>query len=105
MINFRISLLGRLSVCYESEVEPTPKQVQEVDKVCNELIAQDLPIKVAVVNRKEAEEKYTTSIYDLLKPPEEVQELNILEIEGYVINAVKGFFFLELILLILIILG
>jgi alanyl-tRNA synthetase len=81
---------GRFSVCYESETSPTPTQVQEVDKVCNALIAEDLPIKVTVMKRKEAEDKYTTSIYDLLKPPEEVQELNILEIEGYVTNAVKA---------------
>lgn len=39
---------------------------------------------------QEAEQKFNTAIYDQIKPPEDLQELNILQIADWNINAVKG---------------
>lgn len=43
-------------------------------------------------HKQEAEEKFGSSIYDQIKPPEELQELNILEIPNWNTNAVKGMY-------------
>lgn len=89
-MTFNSATKGRFAVVYESEVSVTQAQIDEVERVCNQLIAEDLPIVVTAMDRKTAEEKYSELIYDFLKPPAELQELNILEISGWVINAVKG---------------
>jgi len=45
--------------------------------------------------RKEAEAKYGASIYDSIKPPEDLQELNIFHIPDWNTNAVKDGDFLS----------
>jgi Ser-tRNA(Ala) deacylase AlaX len=75
---------------YESEVAPTPKELQDIDTIANKLIQDDVPIMVTQMSRAEAEQKYSTSIYDFIKPPESLDVLNICEIEGWSVNAVKG---------------
>jgi Ser-tRNA(Ala) deacylase AlaX len=77
-------------VVYEKDEKLSPKELQEIEEKANALIAEDIPIVVTKMAKKDAEIKYSTSIYDAIKPPESITELNICEIAGWNVNAVKG---------------
>eukprot|EP01127_Copromyxa_protea_P012202 TRINITY_DN3154_c0_g1_i1.p1 TRINITY_DN3154_c0_g1~~TRINITY_DN3154_c0_g1_i1.p1 ORF type:complete len:269 (-),score=70.87 TRINITY_DN3154_c0_g1_i1:14-730(-) len=88
-IQFTSKTKGRIAVVYEKPTEPTKDEIKKVQQVVNGIIVKNVPITVVKMNRKEAEEKFGSNIYDLIKPPEDLQELNILQIENWNVNAVK----------------
>ncbi len=64
---------------YILEQEPTPEQIQELERKVNEIISSNLPVTIEYVSREEAAE-----IVDLSKLPEDAsQTLRIVRIGDY----------------------
>jgi len=87
---------GRISVEYNEQNAPTKEQVDEIEKLMNQKIKQNVPIQVFEIDRKEAEEKYKknpvndTFIYDKWPVPESVTTLRLIYIEDWNINCSAG---------------
>lgn len=79
---------GRLTVEYEGK--PTEEQMQEIEKLANEKIQENIPIEMFEIDRKEAEEKYGDGIYDKFKVPEHIQKLSLTQIKDWNINCCLG---------------
>jgi len=69
-------------------------EVKQIQQTVNGIIVKNVPITVSKMSRKDAEEKFGTALYDLIKPSEDIQELNILQIPDWNTNAVKDGAFL-----------
>ena len=76
---------GRLTVQYNRK--PTEEELQEIEREANQKIREDVPVEEYVMDRKEAEQKWGDAIYDLFPLPEDIQELNIVCIENWNVNA------------------
>lgn len=79
---------GRLTVEYEEN--PTEQQMQEIEKLANDKIQENVPVEMFEVNRKEAEDKYGDIIYDKFPVPAHVQRLSITQIQDWNINCCLG---------------
>lgn len=79
---------GRLKVEYEGKL--TEEQIQEIEKLANDKIKENVPIEMFEMDRKKAEEKYGGIIYDKFPVPSHVQKLTITQIQYWNINCCLG---------------
>jgi len=79
---------GRLTVEYNGK--PTEQQMQEIETLVNEKIRENVPIETFEMDRKEAEDKYGTIIYDKFPVPVHIQTLTLTRIKGWNINCCLG---------------
>ncbi|EZQ04738.1 alanyl-tRNA editing protein AlaX [Candidatus Acidianus copahuensis] len=78
-------LHGRIEV--KSSYKPTKEDIEKVIEESNKKIVEGSPIIIEKLPRKEAEKKYGDEIYDLFPVPAEVNELKIIIIPEWNINA------------------
>nr|WP_168063940.1 alanyl-tRNA editing protein [Sulfolobus sp. S-194] len=76
---------GRLTVKFERK--PTEDEIEEIFKLSNEKVKENVTILTEILPREEAERKYGDEIYDLFPVPPEVKELYIVIIPNWNINA------------------
>ncbi|BDB98515.1 alanyl-tRNA editing protein [Saccharolobus caldissimus] len=76
---------GRLTVKFDRK--PTEDEIEEVFKLANEKVKENITILTEILPREEAERKYGDEIYDLFPVPPEVKELYIVIIPNWNINA------------------
>ncbi|WP_297090636.1 alanyl-tRNA editing protein [Thermococcus sp.] len=76
---------GRLTVKFDRK--PTPEEVAEIERLANEKVKEDAPVKVYELPREEAEERFGEDMYDLFPIPPEVRTLRVVVIEGWNVNA------------------
>lgn len=78
---------GRLTVT--CPVKPSNEQIEEIEKLSNKKISEDLRIVSKTMSRAEAEKTYGNIIYDLFPVPPEVKELILVivyDIDGSIWN-------------------
>lgn len=78
---------GRLTV--RMDRKPTDDEVSQVEKEANMKIEEDVVVEELKVPRKEAEDKWGDSIYDLFPLPASITQLSILHIPDWNVNACK----------------
>jgi len=76
---------GRLTVQFNRK--PSEEEIREVERLANEKVCENVPVKVYVLERGEAERRFGDEIYDLFPVPEHVRRLSVVVIEGWNINA------------------
>lgn len=76
---------GRLTVKFDRK--PTPEEVAEIERLANEKVKEDAPVKVYELPREAAEERFGEDMYDLFPIPPEVRTLRVVVIEGWNVNA------------------
>jgi alanyl-tRNA synthetase len=76
---------GRLTVQFNRK--PTDEEIKEIERMANEKVRENAPVKVYTLPREEAEKRFGDEIYDLFPIPEHVKTLSILIIEGWNVNA------------------
>ncbi len=76
---------GRLTVQYDRK--PTDDEIHKIEELANEKIKENVQIKIHELSRKEAESRWGDEIYDLFPIPEHIQELKVIEIENWNLNA------------------
>jgi len=76
---------GRLTIKFDRK--PTPEEIAEIERLANEKVREDAPIKVYKLSRDEAEERFGDDMYDLFPVPEGVKTLKVVVIEGWNVNA------------------
>ena len=76
---------GRLTIKFDRK--PTPEEIAEIERLANEKVREDAPIKVYKLSRDEAEERFGEDMYDLFPVPEGVKTLKVVVIEGWNVNA------------------
>ncbi len=79
---------GRLTVEYEEK--PTQEQIEEIERLANQKIAENLPIEMFEMDREEAENKFGKIIYDKFPVPSHVRRLTITRIQNWNINCCLG---------------
>ncbi|WP_457743117.1 alanyl-tRNA editing protein [Thermococcus sp.] len=67
--------------------KPTSDEIAEIERLANEKIKENIPVKVYELPREEAEKLFGEDMYDLFPVPEEVKTLKIVVIEGWNVNA------------------
>jgi len=86
---------GRIAVEY-SGPSPSKEQLNQIEKLANDKIKENVDILWFPMNRAEAEEKYKknpvneTYIYDKFPVPPELKELKIVEIPDWNVNCSMG---------------
>jgi alanyl-tRNA synthetase len=86
---------GRIAVEYTKEKDIEEAEIRKIEALANGKILEDVEVKVIKVNRDEAEATYKKElvngmfIYDKMLPPADVKELNLVLIDGWVVNAVR----------------
>ncbi len=78
---------GRLTVKFSRK--PTPGEVEEIERLANEKVKENVPVRVYELPRDEAEERFGEDMYDLFPIPEDVRTLRVVVIEGWNVNACK----------------
>ncbi|ASJ07605.1 alanyl-tRNA editing protein [Thermococcus pacificus] len=78
---------GVLTVKFDRK--PTPEEIAEIERLANEKVKEDVPIRVYELPREEAEEHFGEDVYDLFPIPPEVKTLKVVVIEGWNVNACK----------------
>lgn len=76
---------GRLTVQYDRK--PTEEELREIEREANEKIQENVPVEEYVMDRNKAEQRWGDAIYDLFPLPEDIQELKIVCIENWNVNA------------------
>ncbi len=76
---------GVLTVKFDRK--PTPDEVREIERLANEKIRENAPVKVYELPREEAEKCFGEDMYDLFPVPSEVKTLKVVVIEGWNVNA------------------
>ncbi len=76
---------GRLTVKYDRK--PTREEIEEIEKLANEKIKEDVPIKTYTLPREDAEQRFGDEMYDLFPIPPDVKVLKVVVIDGWNINA------------------
>ncbi|WP_297508099.1 alanyl-tRNA editing protein [Thermococcus sp.] len=76
---------GVLTVKFDRK--PTPEEVREIERLANEKIRENAPVKVYELPREEAKKRFGEDMYDLFPVPEEVKALKVVVIEGWNVNA------------------
>lgn len=79
---------GRLTVEFDGNL--TEQQMTEIERLTNEKIQENVPIKMFPMDRAEAEQTFGNDIYDKFPVPSHVQRLTITEIEDWNINCCLG---------------
>ena len=79
---------GRLTV--EFERKPTQDEIDEIERLSNAKIKEDVPVKILKLHREEAEKKFGRIIYDKFEVPKHITELSVLVIENWNINCCNG---------------
>ncbi len=69
---------GRLVVT--AEHRPSGEELRRIEELANRLVEADVPVRVEVLPRRVAEERYGDEVYDLFPVPEGVEELSIVVI-------------------------
>jgi alanyl-tRNA synthetase len=83
---FKDEDMGRLDITHFAHL--TREQVLEIEKVSNEVVRLNLPVKIESMPRSAAEQKYGFRLYQGGVVP--VKELRIVNIEGWDIEACGG---------------
>jgi alanyl-tRNA synthetase len=65
-----------------------PSQLERIERIANELVAEDRPFSIQTITRKEAEELLAAG--QLRKLPEREGDIRLIEIEGIDLNACGG---------------
>ncbi|CAD5245049.1 Alanyl-tRNA editing protein AlaX-S [Thermococcus camini] len=76
---------GRLTVKFDRK--PTPEEVREIERLANEKVKENVPVRVYELPRDEAEKRFGKDMYDLFPIPQEVRTLKVVVIEGWNVNA------------------
>jgi len=76
---------GRLTVKYHRK--PSLEEMNEIEKLANQKIKENVPIDVLTLPREEAERRFGDEIYDLFPIPESIRTLKVVVIEDWNINA------------------
>jgi len=76
---------GRLTVQYHRK--PSEEELKTIEELANQKIRENVPIKIVEMDRGEAEKTFGDEMYDLFPIPENVNQLSILIIEDWNINA------------------
>lgn len=76
---------GRLTVKFNRK--PTNEEINEIERLANEKVKENVPIKVYELPRGEAEKRFGDEMYDLFPIPPEVKTLRVVVIDGWNINA------------------
>jgi len=76
---------GRLTV--KCERKPSQEEIKKIEKLSNEKIRENVPIKIYTLPRDEAEKKFGMEIYDLFPIPEDVRILKVVVIKNWNVNA------------------
>ncbi len=79
---------GRLTV--EFGEKPTDSQMEEIEKLANNKIKENVPIEMFEIDRKEAEKKHGNIIYDKFPVPTSIQRLTLTQIKNWNINCCLG---------------
>lgn len=79
---------GRLTV--ECNTKPTEEQIQEIEKLANQKIEENVEIENFEIDRQEAESKYGNIIYDKFPVPDHIKTLKIVRIPDWNINCCIG---------------
>ncbi|MBN1682431.1 alanyl-tRNA editing protein [Candidatus Bathyarchaeota archaeon] len=77
-------LHGGIAVQFDRK--PTDEEINLIEKTSNEIIKQDIKIKIHELSKIEAEKKWGDIIYDLFPLPPGLTTLKIVEIPGWNIN-------------------
>lgn len=76
---------GRIAVQYDRK--PSDVELEEIQRLTTQKIADDAPIEIINMNRAEAEQRWGDLIYDLFPLPEHIKELTIFNLPGWNVNA------------------
>jgi len=76
---------GVLAVKFDRK--PTPEEVAEIERLANEKVKENVPVRVYELPRGEAEKRFGEDMYDLFPVPEEVKTLKVVVIGGWNVNA------------------
>ena len=76
---------GVLAVKFDRK--PTQEEIAEIERLANEKVKENVPVKVYELPREEAEKRFGEDMYDLFPVPEEVRTLKVVVIEGWNVNA------------------
>jgi alanyl-tRNA synthetase len=76
---------GRIAV--EFNRKPTDQEIAEIQKKVNEKIAEDAPIEIHELSRRDAEARWGDWIYDKFPLPESIQQLSVLYLPDWNVNA------------------
>ncbi len=76
---------GRLTVKFDRK--PTAEEMEEIERLANRKIEEDVEIKVYTLPREEAERRFGDEMYDLFPIPPEVKTLSVVVIENWNVNA------------------
>jgi len=93
-VAFESASKGAITVKYEGE-KPTDQQLLEIERVANEKIQQNVPVREFDMERKAAETTYKngvnhTAIYDAFPVPDSITTLRLVEIADFNINCCQG---------------
>jgi len=83
---------GRITVEIGRNQQPTNEELLLVAQSVNQLIKDDLPIYIFLMDRVEAEKNYGTTIFDKFHIPAEITRLSLAYIPGWIINASPSLF-------------
>jgi len=67
--------------------KPAPEEVEEIERLANDKVRENVPVEVYELPRGEAEKRFGDDMYDLFPVPEEVKTLKVVVIEGWNVNA------------------
>jgi len=76
---------GRIAV--ELDRKPTDQEEAEIQRLVNLKIAEDAPIEVLEMPRREAEARFGDFIYDKFPLPQSIQTLKVFHLPGWNVNA------------------
>ncbi|WP_297535276.1 alanyl-tRNA editing protein [Thermococcus sp.] len=76
---------GVLAVKFDRK--PTQEEIAEIERLANEKVKENVPVKVYELPREEAEKRFGEDMYDLFPVPEEVRTLKVVVIDGWNVNA------------------
>jgi alanyl-tRNA synthetase len=79
---------GRLAVEYKGK--PSRDQIEEIERLANRKIAEDLDIEMFEMDREEAEREFGSIIYDKFPVPSTVKRLTITRIKDWNVNCCLG---------------
>ncbi|WP_099209254.1 alanyl-tRNA editing protein [Thermococcus henrietii] len=67
--------------------KPAPEEVEEIERLANEKVRENVPVEVYELPRGKAEKRFGDDMYDLFPVPKEVKTLKVVVIEGWNVNA------------------
>jgi len=95
---FNSKTKGRVTIVHSGEA-PTDAVLAKVEKAANDARRHALPVHIKQQPRADAEAKYGATLYDKLRPPADVQQLNVALIgddaKPWLVAAVKDGAFLS----------